>query len=306
MIRLWHGMFVLGPVLLGALVAPGWASEALTVCLDRSVPVAGGKGAIGFDGKVAEAVARHLDQPLVVQWFESKIDPDSSSTLAANALLSDGRCQIVGGYPLLADALGKPAEATARLPDFEGKKPSDRVRRVALGELLASTPYHFEAITVVLGSPGPSRAVSSLGDLRGLKIGVESGTLADAALMSFGDGVLVDDLIHVVPGRDDVLSRLEHGDFAATLVDMRRFDAYRAANPTTTLRSSGYYYRIGFNMGFVALATQRDLLARLDAVIGAMLADSEMPDLAAASGTTWVAPRQPYVLEHILLKDLRH
>ena len=304
--RMWHRMMVVGPVFLWAFGAPGWGSEALTVCLDRNVPMASGQGTIGFDGKVAAALARHLNQPLVVQWFETKIDPDSSSTIAANALLSDGRCLLVGGYPLLADALGKPAEVSARLPDFEGRKPSDRTRRVTLGELRASSPYHFEAITVVLGLRGLPRPVSSLGDLRGMKIGVESGTLADAALMSFGDGVLVDDLIHVVPGRDDVLSRLEHGDFAATLVDMRRFDAYRAANPSTRLQPSGYYYRIGFNMGFVALATQSDLLARVDAAIGAMLADTEMADLAAASGITWVAPRQPHVLEHVLLTDLRH
>lgn len=286
-----------------AVVPLAAANEALTVCLDRNIPLAAGTATAGFDAKVAESVAKFLDRPLVIQWFESKIEPDSSTTLGVNALLSDGRCQLVGGYPLVADALRRPAAATARLPDYDGKKPSDRTRRVALGELLPSKPYHYEAMTVILGST--SRPVSGLADLVGVKLGVESGTLADAVLMSFKDGRLVDDLTHVTPGRDELLPRLERGDYAAVLVDLRRFDAYRAANPGTTLKPSGYYYRVGFNMGFAALSTQRDLIAQVNTAIDAARANGELPALAQASGTTWVAPRQPDVLGNISLADLR-
>src|SRR3984957_16605680 len=112
---------------------------ALRVCLDENIPPYSfheGKEAGGFDLAVAEAVAKHLGRVLAVQWFETGIDADSSLTLQANALLSDGRCQLIGGYPLFRPALGRPAVETARLPGFEGAKPDDRRRRVALGELV--------------------------------------------------------------------------------------------------------------------------------------------------------------------------
>lgn len=298
----WLGALGLGLVLSAAAAQ---ASEPLTVCLDRTVPIASAKDGAGFDGKVAEAVARRLDRPLVVQWFKTKADADSGTMLAVNALLSDGRCQLVGGYPLIADALGQPAAAAARLPDFDASKAADRTRRVVLGELQPSTPYYREVMTVILSASAVSHSVASLADLVGMKTGVESGTLEDAILMSFQDGRLVDDLTHVVPARGELLPRLERGDFAATLVDLRRFDAYRAANPATTLKPSGYYYRIGFNMGFVALSTQRELLARVNAAIGDMLANAELSGLAEATGTTWVAPTAPDVRGPISLTELR-
>ncbi len=303
----WQGL-VCGLIATGTAASAGHAREALTVCLDRNVPlssISDRKDGSGFDVKVAEALARRLNRPLVVQWFETENEADSSTTLAANALLSDGRCQLAAGYPLVADGLGKPAAATARLPDFDGKKPSDR-RRVALGELVPSRPYRYAPLTVVLGGGATAGPISNLADLAGMKIGVEDGTLADAVLMLFEDGRLVDHLTHVLPGRGELLRRLERGDYDATLADLRRFDAYRAAHPETKLRLSGYYYRIGFNIGFVALSGQQELLARVSAAIGDMLAKGEMPGLAKTAKITYLSPRQPDILEQVSLADLRN
>ena len=86
--------------------------ETLRVCLNENTPPYSfheGKEAGGFDLAVAEAVAKRLGRALSVQWFETGIDTDSSLTLQANALLSDGRCQLIGGYPLFRVALGRPA-----------------------------------------------------------------------------------------------------------------------------------------------------------------------------------------------------
>jgi hypothetical protein len=305
----WRRVFACGFVAAGTATSPGLAREVLTVCLDRNVPIssiADRKDGGGFDFKIAQGVAIRLGRSLRVQWFESEIDEDSSTTLAANALLSAGLCQLVGGYPLVADGLGKPAAATAKLPDYDGKKPSDRSRRVALGELVPSRPYHYAPLTIVLGRAAATRPVSSLADLVGMKIGVEDGTLADAILMLFEDGRLIDNLTHVVPGRGELLPWLERGDYDATLVDLRRFDAYRAAHPATRLRPSGYYYRIGFNMGFVALSTQHELIGQVNAAVDDMLAKAELPGLAQASGMTYLPPRQPDILGHVSLADLRH
>src|ERR1700728_4621859 len=118
---------------LAAPARPAAAEEqTLRVCLNENIPPYSfheGKEAGGFDLAVAEAVAKRLGRAFAVQRFETGIDADSSLTLQANALLSDGRCQLIGGYPLVPVALGRAAVETARLPGFDGAKPDDRRRR---------------------------------------------------------------------------------------------------------------------------------------------------------------------------------
>ena len=90
-----------------------------------------------------------------IQWFTTRDDPDSNPVTEADALLSDGHCALVAGYPLVADKLGRPRAATGKLPPFDGAKPEDRRRWISLGELVATHPYRFDAITVALS---PARA----------------------------------------------------------------------------------------------------------------------------------------------------
>src|SRR5881275_339736 len=100
------------------------ADDALKVCLDEDLPPLSahhrGKPDTGFDVTLAQAIAAKLNRPLQIQWFESKLDEDSSPALEANALLSDGRCALVGGYALTRDSLVVPGMKSARLPDFAG------------------------------------------------------------------------------------------------------------------------------------------------------------------------------------------
>jgi ABC-type amino acid transport substrate-binding protein len=290
-----------------ALAAPACGEEVLRVCLDANVPpwsqydgINGG----GFDWAVADAVAKRLGRKLAVQWFETKPDPDDSTTLAANALLSDHRCRLVGGYPLVESALGKPGMKSARMPDFVGARPPDRGRSVELGILEPSRPYHFAALTVVLSSAASAR-ITGLANLGGLKLGVEGGTLADAALMLFDDGRFVNKITHVIPGRGELLPRLEQGQYDATLVELRRFDAYRAAHPETKLTPSGYYFPIGFNIGFVGLSTDRDLIEQVNRAIADMAEQGELPTLARTAGVTYLPPRQPNVSPDVMLTDLK-
>ena len=133
----------------------------LRVCLNEDLPpfsVRNKEGGAGFDFLIAQALAKRLGQRLTVQWYESKLDEDSSSAIEANALLSDGRCDLLAGYPLVKDALGKPGLETARLPDFAPARPTDRRRRVTLGALVATAPYHFAAFTVVAQRSGKGEA----------------------------------------------------------------------------------------------------------------------------------------------------
>lgn len=283
------------------------ADPVLRVCLDENLPPDSfhhGTKSGGFDLTVSQELANRLGQSLTVQWYESKLDLDRSSVLEADALLSDGRCQLVAGYPLVRDALGKPGAANSRLPDYEGAKPADRRRWVDLGTLIPSRAYHQAPLAIVLSAKASAHPAARLADLQDLKLATESGTLSDAILMNFANGRLVDHVTHLVPGRAQLLPRLESGDFDATVVPLRRFDLYRAEHPDTKLKVAGYYDRITFNMGFVALSTEAALLERVNGALGDMLASGELPALAEGAGMTYVPPRQPDVLEHMSLREL--
>ena len=107
-----------------------WAADPLNICLDEDRPPLSahhkGKADSGFDVLLAQAIADRVGRQLKIQWFESKLDEDSSPQLEANALLSDGRCSLVGGYALTTDSLVKPGMKTARLPDFSGATRDDQ------------------------------------------------------------------------------------------------------------------------------------------------------------------------------------
>ena len=296
----------IGLVATVALTFGAVAQEDLRVCLNEGIPlysVRNDKGGNGFDVRVAEAVAKRLGRPLVIQWFETKLEADSSLTVEANTLLSDGRCELVGGYPLIKGNLGKPQVAAAKMADFAGAKANDRRRRVALGELVPSRPYHRAPLAIIVNA-GVTKPVNGLADLEGLRIAVEGSTLADAILMGFKDGRLVKDITHLVPGREAPLPRLEAGEFEATLINLRRFDAYRAQHPATRLKATGDYHRVGANMGFVSLATKAELIDSVNKAIAEMAGNGELKLLAEASGLTYVAPREPFVAENTTIADL--
>ena len=215
------------------------ADDPLKICLDEDRPPLSvhqrGKPDAGFDVLLAKAIAERLGRPLTIQWFESKLDEDASPQLEANALLSDGRCSLVGGYALTQDSLVVPGMKTARLPDFAGATRDDRRRRVPLGVLAPSQPYVYSPMTVVLGPKARGRKIGDIGDLAGLRLVIESGSLGDAILMTFDKGRLIDSITHLVPGRDDLLGALQRGDHDATLIDLARFDAHRAAHPLSLI-----------------------------------------------------------------------
>lgn len=299
---------LLAVVVLAASAGTARAEGTLRVCLDESTPYAvhHGKEAAGFDVAVAAAIAKRLNRALEVQWFETELDNDASPVTQQNALMSDGHCQLIGGYSLYGPALGKPGAPTARLPSFDGMKPGDRRRHVPLGTLVPSRAYHYAPLTVVLGPKAADRHIGGIADLQGIALGAEESTLADTILMTYGAGKYAKQVTHVVPGRNELLPRLEAGDYDAVLLPLSRFDVYRAANPATRLKASGYYYRIGFNMGFATLSTENQLLDQVNAAIADMLAKGEFETLAHAAGITYLAPREPEVLDHISILEFYH
>ncbi|HLJ64102.1 MAG TPA: hypothetical protein VKT70_08360 [Stellaceae bacterium] len=302
MIRLFLSL-----ALAGAIGSSAFAAGTLTVCLEGNTPpysLKKGEEGAGFDVQVAGELARRLDRTLKIQWFETEQDHDSNPPLDANALLSDGLCDVIAGYPLFADALGKPESATATLPDHDGAKPGDRRRRVKLGTLIPSHPYHFAPLTVVMGPTLAGRPLHGLADLSGTELGAEEGTLSDTILMAYGGTRLANSVTHVVPGHFRLLERLERGDFEAVLIELHRFDAYRALHSDTRLSPSGWYHPLGFNMGFVALDTEARLIEEVNRALADMLDKGSLAPLAEAAGMTYLPPREPQILETISVVDL--
>jgi ABC-type amino acid transport substrate-binding protein len=138
-----------------------------------------------------------------------------------------------------------------------------------------------------------------------LRIGVESGTLADAILMNFDKGKLIDRITHLVPGRHDLLGALEQGELDAALVDLRRLDAWHAAHPDSNLAASGYYYPIGANRAYVGLASDPALIAAVDKVLSELEASGAIEQFARTSGLTYLKPREPIVLGDVLPQILQ-
>ncbi|MGA2549130.1 MAG: transporter substrate-binding domain-containing protein [Burkholderiaceae bacterium] len=294
-----------GGILLGSGAA--FAQAPLKVCLDEDRPpysVAHGETGAGFDVAVSGALAQHLGRPLQIQWFESKMDEDASPTLDANALLSDGRCDIVAGYPLVADSLGRPGLSSTRMPDFHGATAKDRGRRVALGTLTPSHPYQRSALVLLLSPKVSQRSVRGLDDVGDLHFGVEGGTFGDAILMMYQNGRLIDHITHYPVGQGALLDRLEKGEIDASFLSLARFDAYRHDHPQTQIRDSGYLYPIAFNLGYVTLTTHDELLAQINTAIDTMRSSGEIASIAKQNGITFVEPAEPFVSPGISFSQL--
>jgi ABC-type amino acid transport substrate-binding protein len=151
-------------------------------------------------------------------------------------------------------------------------------------------------MTVVLGPKARDRKISEIGDLAGLRLVIESGSLGDAILMTFDKGRLIDNITHLVPGRDDLLGALERGDYDATLLDLARFDAHRAAHPDTAITASGYYYPTGANRGYVGLASDSALITAVNKVLTELMAEGKMAEFGKQAGLTYLPPREPAIL----------
>src|SRR5271167_2811176 len=101
---------------------PALADAPLRVCLQADDPPLSSRGsgtASGFDVALSRMIAEGLGRPLAIQWFTTPRDPDSNPPTEDNALLSDGHCELIADYPLIANELGRPRAETGTLPPFE-------------------------------------------------------------------------------------------------------------------------------------------------------------------------------------------
>ena len=115
--RTWLSISAMTALLMAAATTTATrADDVLKICLNEDLPPLSahhrGKPDRGFDVALAQAISERLDRPLNIIWFESKLDEDLSPAIESNALLSDGRCSLVGGYVLTKDSLVVPGVIT--------------------------------------------------------------------------------------------------------------------------------------------------------------------------------------------------
>ncbi|HYZ22621.1 MAG TPA: transporter substrate-binding domain-containing protein [Rhodopila sp.] len=270
---------------------------ALRVCMQQNDPplsmrIDGKPG--GFDVALLGVIAERLGRAVQVQWFVSRDDPDSDLPRDANALLSDGKCLLVAEYPLTRNTLEQPRSPVVKLPPFEGATTDDRSRWIRTGGLAATRPYRLDTLAVVLPARDAGREVHRLADLDGLRIGVQIATLADAVAMQYGGGRLDQHVVHL-PDAREVFGALQRGAVDAAFVELRSFDAWRLRHGSGGLFLSSYRHSIGFNMGFVGLASNAALIGQVDAVLGELQAQGVISSLASENGVTFIPPRSPAV-----------
>lgn len=290
-------------VLLGA-AGTARAAEPLSVCMAENNPPLSytvGSELRGLDVRVAQAIADELGRPLKLVPFESKFEGESTLSHEVNALLSSGVCELASGFPLLASELGPPTRPTSRVPDHPGAKRRPLRPWVPLGTLVPSRAYHAVALGLLVREAArESATLAQPGDAR---IGVVAGTMAGTAVSLYRNARLRPQIVGL-SRNEDALEALEAGRIDATLAPLDRYDAWRLAHPASTLRRTAYVHPLRINIGLVARDDAPGVRAAADRVIERAHGSGELERWSAATGTTWIAPKDPQVGRAIGLPDL--
>ena len=283
-----------------ALLACLWASLAvaqpLRVCVSLDNPPLSQlrQGQLsGFDIRLAQAIAQASGRELEILPFETEFEKESTLGQEVNALLSAGLCELASGFPLLRADLGPPGRASARVPDHPGAKRKRERAFVALGELVASSPYMASMMGVVqLAGQAP---VKSLMDLQGRRVGAVAGTLAGSVISLYRGGLLRGQMV-TLSQRESAWAALESGRIDSLLVATAAYDAFRQQHPAARLELAELRRSVGLNLGFVALASAPSSLLELtNRVIAQAMADGRMQQWATDEGLSWSPPVLPAI-----------
>jgi ABC-type amino acid transport substrate-binding protein len=282
------------------------AAHSLPVCVAENNPPLSyeAKDQVrGLDVRVAQAIADELKRPLKLVPFESKYEAESTLSQQVNAMLSSGVCELASGFPLISNDLGPATRPTARVPDYPGAPRPPQRAWVPLGTLAPSHAYHAVAMSLIVQDA--AREGITLAQAGDARIGVTAGTLSGTAVSLYRNGKLRAQTVGVAQN-EDALDQLEAGKFDATLVSLDRFDAWRIAHASSSLRRTAYLHPLRINIGFVARAESSEVLAAANRVIDGTIASGDLQRWTTEAGSSWVAPAEPQVSGPIGLMDLMH
>ena len=124
--------------------------------------------------------------------------------------------------------------------------------------------------------------------------------------MTFDKGRLIDNITHLVPGRDDLLGALDRGDYDATPDRPRAASTPTAPRiPTRRSSASGYYYPIGANRGYVGLGSDPALIDAVNKALTDLAAEGRIAEFGKQAGLTYLPPREPAILGDVWTKIIQ-
>ena len=266
------------------------ASPPLRVCFEsNNAPFSSSSDSHpGIDYEIASLVADTLARPLAAYWYVASNDEDLPMPLQASMLLSERRCELVAGYPLVSDGLGDPS-----VPELDRSEPDGSKIPLQLGALLASDPYLSLPLTLV--SSARTTPISRLDHAVELGLVVEQGSLASAIATAHGAPERRRAPIRRLPFEGDaIFDSLEAGAADVALVELHRFEIYRARVPTSHLQSTNYRHPLAVNTGFVGI--DPTLLAKVSGVLKRLVETTHISDVVVARGLSYSPPVRPAIL----------
>jgi len=264
--------------------------KPLVVCLEeQSLPYSSRDG--GTDNDIALAVADSLGLPLVIHWYQTDAGDEGNPALLVNALLSDGQCELAGGFALTQNNFADPGQQQFSIPGADGER-----RGVALQPLAPSLAYHAQAFALIWPGTQQRGTPVDLDDLHGLSILVEENSVADLLLMAHRNGDLRSSIRHLKSGGDHLFSQLSSGKHDGGWVAQHRFEQWHKNHADTKLQLSGFTHDLTINLGFATLKSNYQLLERIDEAIEALLEDQEISLIFEHHGLSHVEPKPPQLM----------
>ena len=279
----------------------------LTACLAKNGGVMSARrarGGAGMDYEVAAALAAELDMPLEVRWFESEQEEESTPIREIYALLAYEVCDIIPGFALYETSLSAFYNTRAALPRWDDKPGHLGLEfQVDLEPVSVTDPYARMEMGVVYRTPDFDRDIEKIADMKGLRLGVEQGTLAGVLTLRQGTEAMAADAVTLNPG-PDFLWQMEQGAFDAALVTIGAYDFHKKQNFVSTLALDEYRHPLGFNISVAMLKRKNAMRDVFDPAIARMIGDGTMAGLAKKSGFTYALPRKPWVQAHLTMQTI--
>ncbi|MBL4623313.1 MAG: transporter substrate-binding domain-containing protein [Immundisolibacteraceae bacterium] len=272
--------------------------KPLSICLEQQNPPYSTQQG-GLDNLIALALADGLGAPLTIHWFETEEGDEGNPTLQVNALLSDGICELAGGFPMAKNSFADPGEQRYSLMLSSGER-----RSVSLQPLAPSLPYHARSYTLVWANDKPHPPINSLDDLENIRVLAEENTIADLILMAHGGGKLRASIDHIKPNGDALLKALAKQQSDAAWIALHRFEDWQQAHPDSLFSRSGFQHEFAINLGFAALKSNHQLLERVNNLLTEMADDEQMEPLFEQRGLTYFPPQQPDLMPPISTRFL--
>lgn len=274
---------------------PELATEGtLTACLARNggaMSRARVSGGTGFDYDVIREVADRMGVDLKITWFESEKDEHSSPLNQTYAMLAYGLCDIAPAHPIADRTFGPPRRPRSMLPYWTDRPTNwDLATQVDLKPVAVTQPYMFAGLGIVLGPDAGKTDLTSLDELKGLRVGTQQGTLAEAILRRAGPRSIQENVV-TVPPDPKFLWEMELGKFDAALVDVSAFDFHKRQNAISKLTLTSYRHELGMNIGMSVLEDRPGLLATVDAALTEMKQDGALLKIARKQKVNYMAPR---------------